>query len=356
MPFSFRDIRAYVRAHEGHASVAALLLGFVWDSLTFGRADEVFGNIVFVSYFLLSAMAILLLSFYRRRERAAPLYLAPLTNFAFGSIASGLLIVYGHSGSIEGSWVFFILLLAFIVGNEFARGSAAQFNFHISAWYFLLFAYLAMIVPVLLGRLGPSVFALSALASLTVTSVFLLILSLALPKGAVINVGETARSIFIVCAFFSGLYAANVIPPVPLSLTGIGVYHSVERLPSGDYRATYEEPHWYELFRSTGKTFSRGEGESAACFSAVFAPVRLATGVVHRWEYFDAAREEWQVRAEIVFPLTGGRAGGYRGYTVKSDLARGYWRCSVTTENGALVGRTTFKIVDGVPELREREL
>ena len=343
-----------MRAHGAHVSVAALLLGFVWDSVTFGYADQVFGNVVFVTYFLLSAMAILLLSFYRRRGRDAPLYLAPLANFAFGNIASGLLVVYGHSGSFEGSWLFFAVLLAFIVGNEVARGSRAEFTFHISAWYFLLLGYLAMIVPVVLGRLGSAVFALSVLASLAITSVFLVILSLALPTGVRINVKETAQSIILICVLMVGLYVANIMPPVPLSLTDIGVYHAVQKLPSGDYRGAYEEPHWYEFLRSTRKTFMRIPGEQAYCVSAVFAPVRLATGVVHHWEAYDTALEEWQTRATVAFPLTGGRADGYRGYTVKSDLTPGYWRCSVETEGGALIGRTTFEVVDGLPELSER--
>lgn len=350
----FKNIRAYLETHPGHASVAALLLGFVWDSLTFGRADQIFGNVVFVAYLLISAMAMLLLSFYRRRNRAAPLYLSPLLNFAFGNIASGLLVVYGHSGSFEGSWLFFTVLLAFIVGNEFARSSRAEFTFHISAWYFLLFAYLAVIVPVLLGRIGPTVFILSALASLAITSVFLVLLSLLLPKNAVINVRDTAQSIILVCAFMSGLYATNVMPPVPLSLTDIGVYHAIERLPSGDYAGVFEAPQWHEFFRSTGKVFTRPVGTGAYCFSAVFAPVRLSTGILHHWERYDTGAEEWQTRAKISFPLTGGRTDGYRGYTMKSDLDEGYWRCSVETEGGALVGRTTFKVVRGEPELTAR--
>ncbi len=347
-------MREYVKTHHEHVSVAALLLGFVWDSLTFGRADQIFGNVVLVSYLFLSAMTILLLSFYRRRGKGAPLSLPPIMNFAFGNVASGLLVVYGHSGSFEGSWLFFAMLLAFIVGNEVARDGRAEFTFHISAWYFLLLGYLAVIVPVALGKIGPAVFLVSALASLAVVSVFLVFLALILPHSASVNIKGTARSVGLICALMSGLYFTNIMPPVPLSLTDIGIYHEVERLPSGDYLGVYEEPRWYEFLRSTRKTFTRTSGEQAYCASAVFAPVRLATGVVHHWEAYDADSEEWQTRAMIAFPLTGGRADGYRGYTVKSDLTPGYWRCSVETEGGALIGRTTFEVVDGLPELSER--
>jgi hypothetical protein len=159
-----------------------------------------------------------------------------------------------------------------------------------------------------------------------------------------------------VAALFSSLYTANVIPPVPLALTDIGIYHAIDRLPSGDYVAAHEKLRLIDLFWSAGKTFNARAGESAYCFSAVFAPVRLTTGIIHRWEYYDAGTQKWQARGDIAFPLVGGRDAGYRGYTVKSDLVSGYWRCSVETEGGALIGRTTFKVVEGVPELHERKL
>ena len=42
---------------------------------------------------------------------------------------------------------------------------------------------------------------------------------------------------------FLGAYLLRVIPPVPLSVPFIGVYHAVERTPEG-YRLSHERQRW----------------------------------------------------------------------------------------------------------------
>jgi hypothetical protein len=90
----------------------------------------------------------------------------------------------------------------------------------------------------------------------------------------------------IVAAIYIGLnclYFLHVIPPVPLSLKDIGIYHSLTRLDTaagsteGIYSATYEPAPWYVFWRDTSNTFTvAGQGE-ASCFSSIFAPTDLST-------------------------------------------------------------------------------
>lgn len=347
-------LRTFLITYERHVSVGALLAGFAWDSLTLGRADQVFGNIVFTTYLALAGAAILLSSFYRERNRPAPAFLSPIANFAFGNVASGLLIVYGQSGTLEGSWPFFAVLLAFIAGNEFARAVRARFTFHVAAWHALLLAYAAVVTPVILGRMGPLVFLFSVAASVAATSAFLLVSYAVAPRGFLENVVNAAKTAVAATAVFAVLYATNVIPPVPLALTDIGIYHAVERTASGGYTGTYEPPRATELFRPTSQTFTLSAGDPAYCASAVFAPVGLSAGVSHRWERYDEVMRAWRTTDVIPFALTGGREEGYRGYSVKSSVELGSWRCSVETADGRLIGRTTFTAARGTPSLAER--
>ena len=127
-----------------HAGAIAIVVGFVWDSFTLGRPDQLFNNIVFISYLSVAAFAIILLAIYERKKGGAPLFLLPLMQFSFGNLAGGLLVVYGKSGTFSGSILFFLILIAFVVGNEFAKGYYQQLSFHLAAWYFLLFGYLAI--------------------------------------------------------------------------------------------------------------------------------------------------------------------------------------------------------------------
>ena len=43
-------------------------------------------------------------------------------------------------------------------------------------------------------------------------------------------------------------------------------------------------------------------------------------------------------------PVSGGRDEGYRGFSVKTALQPGDWRCDVKTAQGALIGRTSFTV------------
>jgi len=340
-------LKEYVKKYERHIGAAAIIFGFVWDSITLARPDQLLGNIILVTYLIISAGGILLLAGYAKKGTAVPLLLLALIQFSFGNLAGGFLVIYGRSGTFEGSFLFLFILGAFIIGNEFLRDKYSRVNFHVSTWFFLSLAYFVLVVPMVLGRMGDTVFVLSGAISLVVASCFLLVLYLVSKKAASFVLPKTFFSIVVIFIIFNALYFSNIIPPVPLSLRGIGVYHFVEKTTEGDYKAIYEKPLWYEFFRDTNKIFNKFEGEDAYCFSSVFAPVRMSTGINHRWEYYNEALGNWRTTTLVSFPIVGGRDSGYRGYSQKSNPPLGRWRCSVETARGALIGRTTFNVVIG---------
>lgn len=136
---------------------------------------------------------------------------------------------------------------------------------------------------------------------------------------------------------------------MPLSLKAIGVYHSVLHQSSGGYLALYEEPAWYVFWRDTSATYtlspSSGAGQSAFCFSSVYAPTDLNTVIYHRWEEYNPQTKNWETQALISYPISGGRADGYHGYTVKT-VSPGEWRCDVETASGALIGQIDFNVAE----------
>lgn len=162
---------------------------------------------------------------------------------------------------------------------------------------------------------------------------------------------EVAGVVAGICAAFTVLYFSHVIPPVPLSLKHIGVYHTLERV-GGVYAVSYEKPAWYVFWRHTDAAFTLSLSEGRAyCFSAIFAPGGLSTPVVHQWEKYDPTSGKWQQQSKYSFPINGGRDQGYRGWTAKT-LSAGKWRCDVETENGQLIGRLSFEAVEaGAAEL-----
>lgn len=334
----------YIKKYERYVGIISIILGFAWDSVTFSRPDQLLGNLILIFYLILSAFGILLLSLYKKKMEITPVILLAMIQFAFGNIAGSFLFLYGKSGTFEGSSLFLLILGAFVIGNEFIRERYSRINFHISVWYFLSLLYLTFVIPMILGKIGDLIFIISGIASLILITIFGGILFIA-DKELITKIKKTFFSILIIFTSFNVLYFLNIIPPVPLSLQEIGVYHLVEKTNSGNYRVLYEEPRWFDFFYDTSKVFNKQLNESTYCFSSVFAPIKLSTNINHRWEYYDEVESKWKLSSVINFPMEGGREDGYRGYSKKSSLRSGLWRCSVETTSGALIGRITFSVL-----------
>lgn len=337
--------KEYLQKYERHVGAVSIILGFIWDFFTFARPDQLLGNIILLSYLIGAALGIALLSLYRKRGEITPIILLALVQFAFGNIAGSFLFLYGKSGTFEGSSLFLLILGVFLVGNEFMREKYSRINFHISVWYFLSLLYFTFIVPMVLGKMGDLVFFLGGVISLVFAGVLLFILHLT-SNDITKEIKKVALYISGIFVAFNAFYFLNIIPPVPLSLQEIGIYHLVERTSNANYKTLYEKPEWYEFLSDTKKVFNKYNNESTYCFSSIFAPVKLSTGINHRWEYYDEISNEWGTVSIVPFTITGGRDNGYRGYSQKQNLTPGRWRCSVETTTGALVGRTTFAVVN----------
>lgn len=347
--------------YERHIAVGALVFGFILDSLTLNRPDQLLDNAILLTYLVLAGGIILLMVMRAARgsveSRLAP-FLPAALQFCFGSLSSGLLVLYFRSGTFAQSLIFFLILGSLLIGNEFLKSRYAQFRFNIAIYYLLLFCYVAMTVPVLLRAIGPLVFLVSGFLSIALVAGYLWLLLLVARKELVRHIRPAGGVVALIFVAFNILYFVNVIPPVPLAMRELGIYHSVLKRSDGSYLAIYEPSPWWQLWRETAHTYTLGESRSVFCFSSVFAPAELKTPIYHKWEYKNPSTGEWEVRSRISFPISGGRAEGYRGFSVKTALVPGEWRCDVETAQGSLIGRMGFSVVQSstTPELSQRTL
>ncbi|MBI4068474.1 DUF2914 domain-containing protein [Candidatus Kaiserbacteria bacterium] len=340
-------VEKYFHIYERYVPTAALIWGLLWDSLTLHRPDSLFSNATVAGYLALVACAIIVLNVRRARLGHEPsLILLAFIQFAFGNLTSALLVLYVKSGTFVGSAIFIGVLATLLIGNEFIRDRYRKIRVLVGIWYGLLLAYCIIIVPILLGQIGDTIFLLSLLLSLVMVSIFLAALYAIASRAMLEQLFQTIGYVGAIAILFTIFYFSGVIPPAPLMPRQIGVYHSVTRTAAGDYEATYEEPHWYEFFADTARTYTLvGDSKKAYCASSVFAPANLETPIFHRWEYFDAQQNDWVSVAHIPFSIRGGREKGFRGYSEISVLTPGKWRCNVETERGALIGRFAFTVV-----------
>jgi hypothetical protein len=269
-------------------------------------------------------------------------WLPVLVQFPLGGLISGFVIFYTKSASLVTSWPFLLFLLVLFIGNEFFRRRYERLVFQISVFYFTLLSYFVLITPVLLGTMGTSTFVLASIASLFAIAVLLQIIMRLFGELYRRSMKVVWMAVVGIFVGFHILYFTNTIPPVPLTLQDIGVYHSVVRVEH-DYLVMYEEPHWYEFWRSTHRVYHRATHEAAYCFSAIYAPTDLRTKVFHSWQR-KTENGVWVRESLIGFPLTGGRIEGYRGYTIKTVLSPGKWKCVVELENRQVIGETYFYI------------
>jgi len=338
--------------------VLGLLAGFIFDLFVADRPDSPFNNLLLISYLGIAGLLIVFLNIRTTRRHDTeptyqPLFLLFILQFCFGGLASNLLVLYGRSGTFAASTLFFLLLLAMVVGNEFLRSRYAQLRFNIVVYYTLLLTYLLIAVPTFIFySVGTLVFLASGAVSLVIIGIFLSIVYVAVLRGRQREqqLYEVSILVGLVFLLYSGLYFLNIIPPVPLALKSIGVYHSLERLPApaggdqGIYAASYEEVPWYAFWRSTSAVYTLKNRGEAYCFSSVFAPTGLSAPVYHQWEKYDEIEKEWEQAAKISFPISGGRDAGFRGFT-NTTVSPGRWRCNVETQGGALIGRVSFVVV-----------
>ena len=105
---------------------------------------------------------------------------------------------------------------------------------------------------------------------------------------------------------------------------------------------TGEGQPWY-AFLVLRETIHVSAGNPVYFYSAVFAPTRITeTRIVHHWQYFDEKNGAWGTRSRIEFSISGGRDGGYRGYSLKTNMEPGLWRVRVETTRGQVLGQKSF--------------
>ncbi|MEA3272623.1 MAG: DUF2914 domain-containing protein [Patescibacteria group bacterium] len=346
--------------YEHYLSPGALIGGFVWDNFTLQRIDLWLENLVILTYLFITGASILFLNahsggkfrnkFSDKFVKLIPLFL----QFAFGGLFSAFVIFYTKSADIWTSWPFLLVLAGLLLGNELFRERYKRFVFQLSIYFVALFSYSIFAVPVFVGQIGAWVFILSGFLSLALIVAFVFIISRFLPVEILQNKRLITYSIGGIYLLFNIFYFTNIMPPAPLALKEGGVYHYVERLETGDYFVRYESPPWYLFFKDYNPIVHLTPNQPVYVYGAIFAPTKLNTKIVHRWAYYNERRGEWIVTDKLGYQIFGGRDGGYRGYTYKSNTTPGKWRVDIITERGQVLGRMKFDVtsVESPPDLK----
>jgi hypothetical protein len=255
------------------------------------------------------------------------------------------LVFFFKSAAGLGSMLFLFLLILLLVGNEFLEKRFSNATVSFAMFGLCCGIFFVIVMPVAVRRMGLPVFLLGLVASSAVClGVWWLI------RGS----GASLKPVAATYGILAVLYISNIIPPVPLSMKYLGVYHAVTH-KNGEYVCAMEKPRWYEFFKKSETTFRYRPGDRAYCFASVFAPTRLRETVRHRWYYKAPGSFRYREVASIPYTLSGGRDEGYRGYSCTRQLAPGKWKIYVTAADGKTIGIARFRVVQAtkIPEMVE---
>jgi len=354
-PGGIHRLKLYYEKNERGIAVLSFAAGFVFDIVTLSRIDSWFSIGQQVLYLVVIVMALTQMFL----EQGGPQldldkmfsikrwyyqYRTAIVHFLFGSLLNLYTIFFFKSSSLLVSFSFLVFLVLLLVANESKRFKSKGLPLKFAMLSLCVLSFFAYVIPILVGSIGLLVF----LASMLVGCLPLIGLAWRVRARAPQLVPLASRQIqlplsLVLLAFFI-LYYFRVIPPVPLSIPFIGVYHAVERTDQG-YRLSHERPPW-RFWHNGDQDFIARPGDRVYVFFRIFSPTRFSDQVLMRWYWKDGARG-WTLQDSIPIKIVGGREQGFRGYGFKSKYQPGDWKVQIETTDAREIGRVYFDVQTG---------
>ncbi|MBI3542725.1 MAG: DUF2914 domain-containing protein [Deltaproteobacteria bacterium] len=344
-------ILALKQKHEKWIPLVFFAGGFTFDAYMLQRIDELFAILQQAAYIAVAGALICLnLAGYQPVNRLGARlwhYHEELMHFLLGTLLNAYTIFYFKASSSFTSIVFVVALCGVLYVNESKALRASNAAVRLGLLALCITSYLVCLVPILMGQIGTLPFLLSIFAATLAAAPFFWFLKRR----------ELERQLLvpfaIVQASFLVLYFAELIPPVPLSLKYMGIYHGLTK-KDGEYELAWTRSRW-RFWQNGDQSFDARPGDKIYFFARVFSPTRFSEKLNVRWLHH--GKQGWHAWDAIPMAIMGGREEGFRGYAVKSNYEPGDWRVQVETHDGRELGRIYFTVeADPGTDARETRL
>lgn len=348
-----RTLKERYQRHEKTITPIFLALGFLFDIVTLDRIDSwmtiaqqaiyILGVALLVGLEVLERAEVVQVSpeTHPRLSRLWP-YRTALVHFLLGSLLSSYTLFYFKSASFLSSFVFISLLSGLLIANEYSRFQGFGTGLRVAMFSLCLLSYLIYFVPILMGFIGEVPFLVSLLVSSVLCFFVYRLLRRKIPSE--VRLGKQVRMpMLLVHLGFALLYYTRILPPVPLSISYMGIYHGITK-QDDRYELSYTRPAW-KFWQHGDQSFAARPGDQIYGFASIFSPSGFKDEIQVRWFLHDAKRG-WESQDHIRMQIVGGRERGFRGYTVKKNFQPGKWRFQVETSDGREVGRLYFTVFE----------
>ncbi len=346
MSEKFLKVKAFV---VKYGNILFFIGGFIFDTFTMVRVDSV-ADLALETIYLLAITFLIVwqtryaLGLWVPRGRMEKLweYESEAIHFFYGGLLSANVIFYFKSTTFSRSVFFFALVVLLMVANEMPQVRKAGHAMRLGLYTFCVVSFFNYLIPVIVGRMGGLIFSVGWIVAAIISAILVEYLAKLAPdrRRARWRYGWSPASIMIIVA---ALYAAKLIPPVPLSMQYAGIFQNV--IKDGDkFRLVYEKPSWYTFWRKDNRHFHARPGDQIFCFTRVFAPRHFTHQIYVAWFKKNEVTGEWMSSDRIPLAIFGGREDGFRGYTVKSNYEPGVWRVDIETEDGRTLGGVKLEV------------
>lgn len=352
-----KQLQEYYEKNEEKLAVWFFIGGFLLDLLMLDRIDS-FSTIGQQAFYLILIHVAMMQLYFEEglppRDLAAAFvlkrwyfdYRVAAIHFCFGALLNSYTLLFFKSSSLLMSLTFLAFMTALLIANESQRFKKLGLTVKFAMLGLSYLAFAACVVPVVVGSLGILVF----LLSMMVGSLPLVITGWWIQRKTPDLFERAKKQILmpmgLVLLAFLSLYSLKLIPPVPLSIPFIGVYHSVERVTDG-YKLSFEKP-WWRFWHNGDQEFHAQRGDKIYVFFRIFSPTRFSDSVSMKWFWKDN-RAGWILQDTIQLKIVGGRVEGFRGFGMKSNYQPGSWKVQVETLDDREIGRVYFTL-DIAPE------
>jgi hypothetical protein len=346
----------FLRELKEHSTTLLFLGGFAFDMMLLPDATHTLTRYIGLGYLCSVGLFImwreLLVSRNRANSFEAKMYsfLTFLIAYFLGSALSFVCVYSFRSADLGVSWPFFIILFLCIFANEFVSTHNFRLTLDIAVLFIATLFFIIFNTPLILKVQNDMTFGVSIMVTIVISIMYIYVLRITSETAEREAPRATALAIGIPM-FVGMLYILNVIPAVPLSLGGAGVYHNITHNDDRGFILFGEEKSRFAWIKDSVYTpvhYVLPTDDAVYFYSAVNAPAELTAPLSHVWEYYDEGSKKWVVSTTISFGLTGGRENGYRAYSKKENIIDGLWRVTIMVDANRVVGRRTFRVLHGV--------
>jgi hypothetical protein len=345
---SVERAKQFYRDHEPLCTTLFFAAGFLFDTIAVGRIDRLHNVLHQASYLSLCAFftSLELQELHGRfsppeRLKTAWRYHVGATHFMLGTLLNIYTLFFFKSASLGTSFLFLMILAGLLAVNELKPFKDAGATLRMTLFSLCLISYFTYLVPMLLGFIGGLAFAGSIAGAGACVFLLVYLLKNRLPKPVIER--HVIVPFGLVALGFSALYVLKAIPPVPLSLSTIGIYHDVRR-EDDRFALTMTRPRW-KFWQRGDQTFLARPGDAIHCFVSVFSPTRFQERLLLRWQFKEPSGR-WQEAGDMPLAVVGGRDEGFRAESVKSRYMPGRWRVRVETSDERELGRIDFTVIE----------